>query len=58
MEAGLKKKHLRILARGHIKNDEEFYIVAEILSDMEFEISEYDRAKLEQISYAYEARPK
>lgn len=58
MEAGLKKKHQRILARGHIKNDEEFYIVAEILSDGEFEISESDRIQLGKISYAYETRSK
>jgi hypothetical protein len=58
MDAGLKRKHQRILARGCIKNDEEFYVVAEILGDVDFEISESDRAKLGQISHAYETRPK
>ena len=58
MAAVLGKKHLAILKRGAIKNDEELYIVAEILSDLEFEISESDRGKLGQISYAYETRAK
>jgi hypothetical protein len=58
MEAGLKKKHQRILARGSIRNDEEFYIVAEVLSDLDFDISELDRARLEKISYEYEIRVK
>jgi hypothetical protein len=58
MEARLKKKHQRILARGRIKNDEEFYIVAEILSDSEFDISESDRSKLGKISFTYETRGK
>jgi len=56
MEAVFKMKHKRILARGHIRNDEEFYIVAEILSDQEFEIVDADRCKLGEISYAYETR--
>ena len=54
MAAALGKKHVKILRRGVIKNAEEFYIVAEILSDLEFEISDSDRAALEKISYAYE----
>ena len=58
MEATLKRKHEKILSRGEIKNDEEFHIVAEILSDLEFEISASDRAKLGKISYAYENRAK
>lgn len=58
MDAGLKKKHQRILARGHIKNHEEFYIVAEILSDLNFEVSEEDRSRLSAISNAYETRAK
>lgn len=58
MEAVLKKKHQRILTRGTIRNDEEFYIVAEILADLEFEIEATDRAKLEKISHAYELRAK
>jgi len=58
MDADLKKKHRRILARGHIKNDEEFYIVAEILAHLEFDISEADRRRLGTISYAYEIQAK
>ena len=58
MAAALGKKHPRILKRGFIKDDEEFYIVAEILSDVDFDISDADRAKLGKISYAYETRAK
>lgn len=54
MEAILKQKHQRILARGRIKDDEEFQLVAEILSDMNFEVSDSDRAKLGKIRRAYE----
>ena len=56
MEAILKKKHQRILARGRIKDDEEFYIVAEILSDVDFPISGLERNKLGEISRDYEVR--
>lgn len=55
MEDGLKRKHQGILARGQIQNDEEYYIVAGILNDMDFEITETDRRKLEEISAAYGA---
>lgn len=58
MDAVLKKKHQRILARGSIRNAEEFYIVAEILSDLDFDISESDRSKLGKISHAYETSKK
>ena len=58
MEAKLKKKHQRILTRGHIKNDEEFYIVAEILSDLTFEVSATERKQLGEMSCAYEVRLK
>jgi|GEM_PF-4763134 len=58
MDAVLKKKHLRILARGHIKNDEEYYIIAEILSDLDFEVSKEDRSRLSAISNTYETRSK
>ena len=58
MEVILKKKHQRILKRGHIKNDEEFYIVAEILSDLEFDISPADRRRLGEIYGEYEERKK
>ena len=55
MEAVLKKKHQRILARGKIRNDEEFALVAEILSDVDFDVSDSDRATLGKISRAYAA---
>ena len=54
----MKKKHQRILARGHIKNDEEFYVIAEILGDLKFQVSEEERARLSAISNAYETRAK
>ena len=58
LEATLRKKHRRILARGHIKDDDEFYIVAEILSDMDFDISDPERSALEGMSGEYEAKKK
>ena len=58
MTLAVKKKHRRVLARGHIKSDEEFHLVAEILADVDLVISDSDRAKLGQMSYAYESRAK
>jgi hypothetical protein len=53
--AVLKRKHVRILGHGKIKSDEEFYIVSEILSDLELDISDADRTKLRDISGEYES---
>jgi len=56
MEAVLKKKHLRILSRGLIKNEEEYYIVAEVVSDLRIPLSEDERRKLGQFMAAYESK--
>jgi hypothetical protein len=58
MDAVLRKKHQRILARGCIRTDEEFYVVAEFLSDGGFDVTDSERAKLGEICYAYETRRK
>jgi hypothetical protein len=55
LEAALKKKHRRILSRGRITNDEEFYIVADILATPDIaELTEAERTKLGEMSRAYE----
>ncbi|MCF3648204.1 hypothetical protein [Synoicihabitans lomoniglobus] len=58
MEAGLKKKHRTILKRGRIKNEEEFYLVAEILSDLEFDVTDFERTQLEKIALDFDQRGK
>jgi hypothetical protein len=58
MEAGLRKTHRRILARGEIKNEEEMHLVSDILADLTFDITESDRRRLEELSAAYELRKK
>jgi hypothetical protein len=58
MQAGLTKIPQRILARGHIRNDEEFYIVAEILADASFEVSAAEREVFGKMSCDYEFRTK
>lgn len=58
MELRMKQKHRRILKRGSIRNDEEFYLVAEILSDLTLDVSDEDRAALDAMSAAYETTKK
>lgn len=53
MQANLKKKHIQILKRGRIRNDEEYYIIAEILSDLEFDVTKDERVSLEEMSFSY-----
>lgn len=54
MQAKLKRKHERVLKRGAIKNEEEYYIVAEILAGCEIDVSEAERAELGRIHAEYE----
>lgn len=54
MELALKKKHKRILKRGSIKTDEEFYIVKNILDDLESDVTPEERAELEKLSGRFE----
>jgi hypothetical protein len=56
MEASLRKKHRRILARGEITNEEEMDLVSDILADLTYDIEESDRRRLEELSAAYELR--
>lgn len=56
MELRMKQKHRHILKRAAIKNDEEFYLVAEILSDLTLDVSDEDRTALDGISTDYESK--
>ena len=58
LEAGFRGVHARILKRGRVRNDEEYYIVAEILSDMDFDISDAERSALEGMHGEYAAKKK
>jgi len=44
----------RILKRGRIKNETEYYLIAGILADLDSDASESERGKLEQIVAQYE----
>jgi hypothetical protein len=55
MRARTKKMHKRILGRGLIKNDEEFSMVAEILADVDSEITSIERASLGRLVRSYES---
>jgi hypothetical protein len=60
MEVVLKKKHQRILARGKIRNEEEYYIVKEVL-DCEMSalgLTEDEVAQFTAMKAAYEGRAK
>jgi hypothetical protein len=53
LEVGFKRAHVRILKRGIIRNEEEYYLVQEILADQEFAVTEADRMALEAIVQKY-----
>lgn len=42
-----------LLKRGVIKNDDEYYLVEEVLADLEYDISEAQRARLGRMIAAY-----
>lgn len=54
LEIGFKRKHAQILKRGTIRNEEEYYIVREILADVSFQITERDRLLLEKLAVKFE----
>jgi hypothetical protein len=56
MQRLLSKKHLRILKQGVIKNDEEYYLVVEMLSDLTFGLSQEQRIALGSMVGVYENR--
>lgn len=54
LQIGFKRKHVQILKRGTIRNEEEYYIVREILSDVSFDIPARDRLSLEKLAVKFE----
>jgi hypothetical protein len=52
----LKKTHERILKRGKIRNEEEYYAIQEILADVSFNIAEADRDRFAQLAAEFEGR--
>ena len=54
MQAILHQKHTRILKRGRIVTDEEFYIVKELVSDLTSELSKAQRRRLDAMLHRYE----
>lgn len=57
LSAMLRKKHETILKRGKIRNEEEFNLVQEIISQMDYPIDEESRRQLEKLAGDFEARP-
>lgn len=56
MEAALSRKHVGILKRGLIRNEEEYYLVAEMLSDMTTDLTSAQRKKLGSMTAKYEEK--
>ncbi len=46
--------HLKILKRGRIRDEEEFYLVQNILADLEFDVTEEQRMKLDRLAGEFE----
>lgn len=47
----------RLLKRGNIRNETEYYIITGILADLESGISEEERILIEQFATEYEKKP-
>jgi hypothetical protein len=58
MQAALSRKHIAVLKRGFIRNEEEYYIVAEMLSDMSTDFSDAQREQLGAMTVNYESKIK
>jgi len=58
MQATLSRKHIAILKRGVIRNEEEYYIVAEMLSDMSSDLSDAQREQLGAMTVNCESKIK
>jgi hypothetical protein len=54
----LRKRHIAILKRGRIRNDEEFYIVKEVVSCLDFGVGTDERAAFDKMLYQYESKTK
>lgn len=52
----LRGSHARILKRGKIRTEEEYYMVQEILADVSLEIPASDRDRFEQLAASFEGR--
>lgn len=53
MQAALSRKHVAILKRDAIRNEEEYHIVAEMLSDMSSDLTVVQREKLGAMTVEY-----
>jgi hypothetical protein len=58
LSAMLRKKHEKILQRGRVRNEEEYYLVQEILASVDFPIEDEDRQQLSALAGEYESRRK
>lgn len=58
MQAALSRRHVTILKRGVIRNEEEYYIVSEMLSDMSSNLTDVQREQLGAMIVEYEGRIK
>jgi hypothetical protein len=57
LDTGFWDRCLRVLRRGTIRNDEEFYVVAEMLEGPDYDnLSSDQQKRLGEISYAYEKK--
>lgn len=50
LQVMLRQKHLRILKRGRIRDEEEYYIVQDILADLDFDVTAEQRVALERMA--------
>lgn len=46
----------QVLKRGKMRNSEEYYIIKEVLDDVEYPMSESDKEKLDEIFFAFEKK--
>ena len=58
MQITLSKKHVGILKRGTIRNEEEYYNVTELLGDVSSELTSIEREQLGVMTVEYENKPK
>ena len=54
--ASFRKQHEKILKRGKIRTEEEYYLVKEILDAVEFPVSKESRLRFAELLHDYEAR--
>jgi hypothetical protein len=56
LEAILRRKHERILKRGGVRDEEEYYLVQEILASVDFPIDEENRHRLGRFADDFAAK--